>query len=179
VVNCSTSGMTAMVAAQRGVACHVSAVGEANVVDQMLATGAVIGGEGNGGVIDPRVVLVRDSIAGMALVLERMCAGGSLTSLETLAQRLPQRVMLKTKVQLGPADRGAGLTAAFDRIAAAFPQAEASRLDGLRLAEDGMWVLVRASNTEPIVRIVAEAETASGAEAAIERARAAMTSPAG
>lgn len=179
VVNCSTSGMTAMVAAQRGVACHVSAVGEANVVDQMLATGAVIGGEGNGGVIDPRVVLVRDSIAGMALVLERMCAGGSLTSLETLAQRLPQRVMLKTKVQLGPADRGAGLAAAFDRIAAAFPQAEASRLDGLRLAEDGMWVLVRASNTEPIVRIVAEAETASGAEAAIERARAAMTSPAG
>ena len=179
VVNCSTSGMTAMVAAKQGVPCHVSAVGEANVVDQMRARGAVIGGEGNGGVIDPRVVLVRDSIAGMALVLERMCAGGQLTPLETLAQALPQRVMVKTKIHLGPEDRGPGLAAAFDRIAEAFPNAKMSRLDGLRVDEKGMWVLVRASNTEPIVRIVAEAATADEAQSAIDRVNAAMASSGG
>jgi len=174
VVNCSTSGMTAAIAEQRGVACHVSAVGEANVVDQMLATNAVIGGEGNGGVIDPRGVLVRDSIVGMALVLERMCASGTLETLESLASRLPVRAMLKTKVHLGPEDRGPGLVAALDRIAAAFPQAAASRLDGLRLDDGGTWVLVRASNTEPIVRIVAESDDALTAQAAIDRATAVM-----
>ena len=175
VVNCSTSGMTAAIAGDRGVECHVSAVGEANVVDQMLAHGAVLGGEGNGGVIDPRVVLVRDSIVGMALVLERMCASGTLTSVESLANGLPSRVMLKTKVPLGPEARGPGLGAAFDRIAAAFPQATASRLDGLRLDEGATWVLVRASNTEPIVRVVAEALDQASAQAAIDRARQAMT----
>ena len=72
--------MTAAIAARHGVPCHVSAVGEANVVDEMLARGAVLGGEGNGGVIDPRVVLVRDSFVAMALVLERMCRRGTGTS---------------------------------------------------------------------------------------------------
>lgn len=174
VVNCSTSGMTAAVAAQRGVPCTVSAVGEANVVDRMLATEAVIGGEGNGGVIDPQVVLVRDSIVGMALVLERMCASGRLQSVESLASHLPGRAMLKTKVQLSSEDRGPGLTAALARIEAAFPRATASRLDGLRLDEQSTWVLVRASNTEPIVRIVAEADSHAAAQAAIERATQAM-----
>jgi len=175
VVNCSTSGMTAAVAAKHGADCSVSAVGEANVVDRMLATDAVIGGEGNGGVIDPRVVLVRDSIVGMALVLERMCAGGNLQSVESLASALPTRAMLKTKVELGADARGPGLAAAFDRIEAAFPAASASRLDGLRLDEEATWVLVRASNTEPIVRIVAEADTVEAAQAAVARASAALS----
>ena len=176
VVNCSTSGMTAAIAQQRGIDCHVSAVGEANVVDQMLAHNAVIGGEGNGVVIDPNVVLVRDSIVGMALVLERMCGSGTLVSVASLAAGLPQRVMLKTKVSLGAEARGSGLAAALDRIAAAFPEATASRLDGLRLDEGTTWVLVRASNTEPIVRIVAEAVDQAAAHDAIERATNALAS---
>jgi phosphomannomutase len=178
VTNCSTSGMAAIIAARHGVPCHVSAVGEANVVDEMLARGAVLGGEGNGGVIDPRVVLVRDSFVAMALVLERMCGasghGAPVRSVESLAAALPELVMKKTKVELSPATQGPALAAALDRIARAFPEATPSRLDGLRLAWDGGWLLVRASNTEPIVRIVAEAADDATVDAAIARASAAL-----
>ena len=182
VVNCSTSGMTAVIAARHGVPCQESAVGEANVVDAMLACGAILGGEGNGGVIDPRVVLVRDSFVAMALVLERMCIGGTgsgrdgrgITSIERLAQALPQCVMKKTKVDLSPDLQGPALATAIDRIERAFPQARASRLDGLRLDWEGGWLLVRASNTEPIVRIVAEAADALAVDEAIQRATSAL-----
>jgi phosphomannomutase len=181
VVNCSTSGMAAAIAARHGVACHVSAVGEANVVDAMLAAGAILGGEGNGGVIDPRVVLVRDSFVAMALVLERICTAGGgagdargIMSIDSLARALPSVVMKKTKVDLSAETRGPALAAALERIAAAFPQARDSRLDGLRLDWEGGWLLVRASNTEPIVRIVAEAADAAAVDEAIQRATAAL-----
>jgi phosphomannomutase len=174
VVNCATSGMTAQIAARHGVSCHVSAVGEANVVDAMLATGAILGGEGNGGVIDPRVVLVRDSFVAMALVLERMCAGDRATSVESLARGLPQLVMRKRKVDLAPELRGPALAAALDRLAAAFPGCRASRIDGLRLDWSGGWLLVRGSNTEPIVRIIGEAADAAAVDGAIDRAIAAL-----
>jgi len=172
VVNCSTSGMTAALAKRFGVPCHVSKVGEANVVDEMLARGAVLGGEGNGGVIDPRVVLVRDSFIAMALVLERLAV--EATTVERLAAALPSLVMKKTKIDLSPELRGAGLAAGLTRIEAAFPEAAASRLDGLRLDWPGGWLLVRASNTEPIVRIVAEAADDAAVEAAIARAATAL-----
>ena len=185
VVNCSTSGMAAVIAARRGVACHVSAVGEANVVDAMLASAAILGGEGNGGVIDPRVVLVRDSFVAMALVLERMCTAGgsgrgeaSITSIESLARALPHLMMKKTKVDLSPELQGPALATAIDRIERAFPQARANRLDGLRLDWDGGWLLVRSSNTEPIVRIVAEAADATAVDEAIQRATEALLSKA-
>jgi len=149
----------------------------------MRAAGAILGGEGNGGVIDPRVVFVRDSFVAMALVLERMCtAGGSggvregrgITSIESLARALPQMVMKKTKVDLSPETRGPALVAALDRIGRAFPQARASRLDGLRLDWERGWLLVRSSNTEPIVRIVAEAADGAAVDEAIQRATAAL-----
>jgi len=172
VVNCSTSGMTAAIARRFGVPCHVSKVGEANVVDEMLTRGAVIGGEGNGGVIDPRVVLVRDSFIAMALVLERLST--EATTAEAIAAALPRMVMKKTKVGLSPELRGPGLAAGLQRIEAAFPEAEASRLDGLRLDWPDGWLLVRASNTEPIVRIVAEAGDEATVDAALARAAAAL-----
>jgi phosphomannomutase len=144
-------------------------VGEANVVAGMLEAGAVIGGEGNGGVIDPRVVLVRDAAVGMALVLERVAAGVTVAE---LAAGLPQLVMVKETVDLPAAPAGQhGLAAVAERLVAAFPESRASRLDGLRLDWDGGWLLVRASNTEPIVRLVAEAASATAAAAAITRAR--------
>ena len=174
VVNCSTSGMAAAIAARHGVACHVSAVGEANVVEKMIATGAVLGGEGNGGVIDPRVVFVRDSFVAMALVLERMCAGDAITSIDALARALPQFVMKKTKVDLSPEIRGPALVAALARIEQAFPDAKPDRLDGLRLDWPGGWLLVRASNTEPIVRLVAEDRDAARVDEALARAAAAL-----
>jgi phosphomannomutase len=171
VVNCSTSGMAATLAARHGAPCHVSAVGEANVVDAMLATRAILGGEGNGGVIDPRVVLVRDSLVAMAIVLDHLATHPG-TDLTAWAGTLPRLVMRKTKVELSPDLRGPGLPDGLERIARAFPEARASRLDGLRLDWPGGWLLVRGSNTEPIVRIIAEGEDAARVTAAIDRATA-------
>ena len=176
VVNCSTSGMTARIAARYGVPCHVSRVGEANVVDAMLACNAVIGGEGNGGVIDPRVVLVRDSLVAMALVLERLSLPSETTppTVASLAARLPKLVMRKSKVELSPTRGAAALASALDRIENAFPGARVGRLDGLRLDWEGGWLLVRPSNTEPIVRIVAEAADGPLVDEAITRATRAL-----
>ncbi len=176
VINCSTSMMAAQIAKRHGVACHMAAVGEANVVDSMLAARAVLGGEGNGGVIDPRVGLVRDSFAALALVLDSMCAGDAITPLADLAAALPRLVMKKTKIDLTPQLRGDALTAGIDRIEKAFPTAKASRLDGLRLDWDGGWLLIRGSNTEPIVRLVAEATDESSVDDAIARAASALLS---
>ena len=140
----------------------------------MLARNAVLGGEGNGGVIDPRVGLVRDSFVAMALVLERMARGGRLTPLDELVADFPELTIVKAKLTL-PADwRREDAGAAFERVAEAFPEAAVSRLDGIRVDWPGGWLLVRASNTEPIVRIVAEAATTADAEAAIDRARVAV-----
>lgn len=174
VVNCSTSGMTAEIAARHGVRCAVSAVGEANVVDRMLAERAVIGGEGNGGVIHPGVVLVRDSAVAMALVLDSMCRGAGFRTVAALAAGLPRLVMEKAKIDLDAESAARGLDAAFARIERAFPGARADRLDGLRLDWKGGWLLVRASNTEPIVRVVAEERDGDAARQAIDRARTAI-----
>lgn len=174
VVNCSSSAMTAAIAARHGVPCRVSAVGEANVVEAMLATGAVLGGEGNGGVIHPGVVLVRDSAVAMALVLDSMCRGGGIVPLARLAAELPRMAMEKERIDLPPRSSPQALAGALERVAAAFPEARPDRLDGLRLDWPGGWLLVRASNTEPIVRVVAEAASAAEAQAAIARARRAI-----
>jgi phosphomannomutase len=153
VTNCSTSRMAQDIAEQHNVPFFRSAVGEANVVDMMLAHGAVLGGEGNGGVIDPRVGLVRDSFAGMALILDAMAQ--RQLSVAQLADELPRYQIVKTKIALAREQ----IPAAIDKIERHFPDAQADRLDGLRLDWPEKWLLVRASNTEPIVRVVAEAPT--------------------
>ena len=155
VTNCSTSRMTEDLAAQYGVPFYRSAVGEANVVDAINRHGAVIGGEGNGGVIDPRVVLVRDSFVSMALVLDAMAARQEKVS--RLADELPRYEIVKTKISLAPERIAAGLAA----LRKHFADAASDDMDGLRLDWPGRWLLVRASNTEPIVRAIAEAPTAA------------------
>jgi phosphomannomutase len=164
VTNCSTSRMTEDLARKYHVPFFRSAVGEANVVDAMLARGAVLGGEGNGGVIDPRVVLVRDSFVAMALVLDAMASRE--LSVSALADELPRYAIHKTKIEM-PTEK---VPAALDALERHFHEAAADRLDGLRLdwpgvdARGGRWLLVRGSNTEPILRIVAEAPTPVEAE---------------
>ncbi len=153
VTNCSTSRMSEDLAARHGVACYRSAVGEANVVEAMLAHGAVFGGEGNGGPIDPRVGYVRDSFVGMALVLDAMAA--RRRKISQLAAELPHYEIVKTKIALEPEKIPVGL-AALERH---FADARRDSMDGLRLDWSGKWLLVRASNTEPIVRTIAEAPT--------------------
>jgi phosphomannomutase len=158
VTNCSTSRMAEDLANKYKVPFARSAVGEANVVDAMLEHNAVLGGEGNGGVIDPRVVLVRDSFVGMSLVLEAMAQ--RQMSIAQLAAELPRYEIVKTKIDL----ERSRMPAAIRAIRKHFADARADELDGLRLDWPGKWLLVRASNTEPIVRAIAEAPSAAEAQ---------------
>lgn len=164
VTNCSTSRMSEDLAGKYGVGFSRSKVGEANVVDEMLASGAVLGGEGNGGVIDPRVVLVRDSFVGMALLLDAMAARD--LPISTLADELPQYAIHKTKISL-PSEQ---VLAALDKLEQHFSDATPDRMDGLRLDWENKWLLVRASNTEPIVRAIAEAPSKDEAQELCEKA---------
>jgi phosphomannomutase len=165
VTNCSTSRMSEDLANKHRVVFSRSAVGEANVVDEMLRRGAVLGGEGNGGVIDPRVVLVRDSITAMALVLDALAARDA--TLAELAAELPRYEMTKEKLNF-PTERFAAAMEALERH---FADATVDRLDGLRLDWPTAWLLIRTSNTEPIVRIMAEAPSAAEAERLCSEAR--------
>jgi phosphomannomutase len=170
VTNCSTSRMSEDLARKYGVPFFRSKVGEANVVDLMLQENAAFGGEGNGGPIDPRVGLVRDSFVGMALVLDAMSARDLPVS--ALAAELPRYAIHKTAMAV-PAEHMAG---ALDAIERHFADAAPDRLDGLRLDwPSGAWLLVRPSNTEPIVRAIAEAPTAAEAESLCRQAAAALS----
>ncbi|MBX9580754.1 MAG: phosphoglucosamine mutase [Gemmataceae bacterium] len=153
VVNMSTSRMSDDLARAAGCPFHRSAVGEANVVGRMRETAAVIGGEGNGGVIDPRVGWVRDPFVGMAQVLSLMAAEGK--PLSRLVAGLPRYAMLKTKYEV-PREQLPAALAALERR---WPDARADRADGLRLDGADWWLHVRGSNTEPVVRVIAEAPT--------------------
>jgi phosphomannomutase len=159
VVNLSTSRVTEDLARRFGVACHRAAVGEANVVARMRQVGAVIGGEGNGGVIDPRVGWVRDPFIGIGLILNRMADTGK--KLSELVAELPAYCIVKEKVTV-QRDR---LPAAFAALEGRWPGAKVDRHDGLRFDWDDRWVQVRASNTEPVVRVIAEAPRRADAEA--------------
>lgn len=168
VINCSSSRMSQDVAEKHGATLVRSAVGEANVVDAMLAHGAVFGGEGNGGPIHPQVGLVRDSFVGMALLLDAMAQRNR--GIGQLADDLPRYEIVKTKSSLPPEK----IPAALDALQRHFHDAIADRLDGLRLDWPGRWLLVRGSNTEPIVRAIAEAPTAQEAQRLCDAARAVL-----
>lgn len=157
VINMSTSRLVEDIAQQFDCPCHRSAVGEANVIEKMQAVGAVIGGEGNGGVIDPRVVPVRDPFIGMGLILNLMVESGRKVS--ELVADFPAYVTVKDKYLMNP-DR---LPALFAALQARWPEASANQLDGLRLDWPDRWLHVRPSNTEPIIRIIAEAQRAEDA----------------
>jgi phosphomannomutase len=151
-------------AQQAGVPFYRSAVGEANVVDAMLAQGAIFGGEGNGGPIHPQVGLVRDSFVGMALLLDAMAQCD--LPIAALADALPRYEIVKTKIALAKEKIPAALCA----LESHFHDAAADRMDGLRLDWPGRWLLVRGSNTEPIVRAIAEAPTEVEARSLCEQA---------
>lgn len=153
VVNMSTSRVIEDLAKEAGCTFLRSAVGEANVVAKMRDTNAVIGGEGNGGVIDPRIGWVRDPFIGMALILSLMAE--ERKPISQLVAELPQYAMLKTKFVVPPEKLGAAIEAMRER----WPDAKYTMDDGLRLDGPDWWLHARASNTEPVVRIIAEAPT--------------------
>jgi phosphomannomutase len=157
VTNCATSRMAQDLAERSGAPFYRAAVGEANVADLMIAQQAMFGGEGNGGPIDPRIGYVRDSFVGMALILDAMAE--RQVALSQLVAELPRYAIHKTKVSMSR-ERAAR---AWDQLRQHFADAAADELDGLRLDWPDRWLLIRGSNTEPILRIIAEAPTAEQA----------------
>ena len=174
-VNLSTSRMIDDVAAGvPGASVLRTAVGEANVVSALKPAGGLIGGEGNGGVIFPPVCWVRDSLSSMALVLSLMAARRE--PLHAIVDRLPRYEMIKQTYDLSDI----GGRAVVDDILAAVRQANADQrvndADGLRVDRDAFWVHVRPSNTEPILRLIAEGRTRADAEAGIQSVAEVITS---
>lgn len=159
VVNGSTSRVTADLAAKYGCQFHRSHVGEANVVSKMIEVNALIGGEGNGGVIEPQVGYVRDSFVSMAYVLDGLVTRKS--KLSDWVDTLPKYTIVKDKLHC-PRDRVDRACAA---LRAAYSTSTPTEGDGLRLDWPDRWVQVRASNTEPIIRVIAEAPDDAKAKA--------------
>ncbi len=165
--NLSTSRMIDDVAAQAGGPCKVyrSPVGEANVVAVMKEHGCQFGGEGNGGIIDLRVGPVRDSLVAMALTLQLMAATGK--NISQLVDEIPRYVMVKQKFDC-PKDR---ITRVLAAVRTRYENEQINASDGIRIDFPDGWVHIRGSNTEPIVRIIAEAPTAQRTEALIAEMR--------
>lgn len=165
VSNLSSSRALRDVTRQHGQTYHASAVGEVNVVEKMKAVGAVIGGEGNGGIIDPALHYGRDSLIGAALVLSHLAHSGQ--SLNELRAGYPQYYMVKDKVVLSPTldveQKLADIEAKYKT------EAEVNTVDGLKLDFPEGWIHLRRSNTEPIVRIYGEAETEAAVAALVAR----------
>ena len=161
VVNMSTSQVMAAVAQEFDCSFVRTAVGEVNVAETMKEIGAAFGGEGNGGVIDPRLHYGRDSQIGIALVLEAMALRGKRCS--QLVAELPEFHMVKLKSEC-PRGRARGVIGELIREANGLPGVTINLEDGLRLDWPDSWVHLRPSNTEPIVRIIAEGNTAERAD---------------
>ena len=167
--NLVTSRMIDDIAAKAGCQVVRAPTGEANVVGAILREGCILGGEGNGGVIEPRVVLVRDSLVAMSAVLQLMAETGK--TLSQLVADIPSYVMLKTKFPC-PAEAVEPIVRKAREALAARPGARLNDSDGLRVDLPEGWVCVRASNTEPIMRIIAEAASRPAAEKLVSDVRA-------
>ena len=138
---------------------HAAAVGEVNVVEKMKAVGAVIGGEGNGGVIYPAIHYGRDALVGTALFLTQLAEKRIKCS--ELKKTYPAYVMSKNKIQLTPQMDVDGILAKF---AEKFRDEKVTTIDGVKIDFQEGWVHLRKSNTEPIIRIYSEGKTPEEAE---------------
>lgn len=166
VANLSTSRIVDDMAGEFGCSVIRAPVGEVNVAVRMRDEGAVVGGEGNGGVILPELHLGRDAPLAAALMLQLLA--DDTGSLSRIVGRYPQYRIVKDKL-----DRPDGaLDGVYDSLRGAFPDAEVDMQDGLRLSWEDRWVHVRPSGTEPIVRVIAEAPTEDDARDLIARCRA-------
>jgi len=162
--NLSTSRLIDAVAQRFGVEVIRTPVGEANVAAAMLQADCVFGGEGNGGVIDPRVVAVRDSLVGIGHVLQLMAEENR--PLSDLVDSLPRYAMIKRKAPL----QRERLQEVYNSLKQTFAAAKCNTADGLRIDLSEGWLHVRPSNTEPIVRIIVEAADQDAAKRLADQA---------
>lgn len=173
VVNASTSRMIDDLAAEFGVPLHRTAIGEINVVSKMADVGAVIGGEGNGGVILPDVHPGRDAATAAALVLASAMNGGARPLSDAVAE-FTDYAMVKSKLRLDSPDR----EAIVDAMVSEFPDGELDLTDGAKIAWPDRWIHARMSGTEPVVRVIAEARRREDADELVDRARSALSTAA-
>ena len=164
VCNLSTSLVVEDAAREYGAQVVRSAVGEAHVARAIIAHKAAVGGEGNGGVMYPPLHVGRDAPVAAALVLALLAR--ERRSVSELVASAPRYAIVKAKVSRGPR-----LEPVYEGLRRAFAEAAVDTQDGLRLAWPDRWLHVRPSNTEPIIRLIAEAPTATQAELLIEEGR--------
>ncbi|MGA9115786.1 MAG: phosphoglucosamine mutase [Bacteroidota bacterium] len=163
-VNLSTTRAVDDIARQHGTTVIRTPVGEANVVAAMRKAGSVVGGEGSGGVIVPSIHPGRDALTGIGLALEALAE--RKCTLSEMQARLPSYFIAKAKGEVDQAAAERGLVSLKKRYEG---RAMADTRDGLRLDFPDYWVHLRRSNTEPVVRIFAEARTAEEAEGLAQR----------
>jgi len=164
VSNLSSSRALRDVTLKHGQEYHASAVGEVNVVEKMKEVKASIGGEGNGGIIDPALHYGRDAILGAALFLTHYVKKGM--SMSALKASYPAYSMSKNKIQLSPE---VDVDALLKSVEASFAGEEISTVDGVKIDFKEGWVHLRKSNTEPIIRVYSEAQDQAQAEALAAR----------
>jgi phosphomannomutase len=160
VSNLSSSRALRDVAERLGGSYSSSAVGEVNVVAEMKATGATIGGEGNGGVILPELHYGRDALVGIALILTHLAKTG--LSVSALRKTYPDYFMAKKKISLKPTMDVDGI---LKRAQEKYARHKLLTIDGVKIEFDNSWVHLRKSNTEPIIRVYTEAPTQEHANA--------------
>src|SRR5688500_8110140 len=165
VTNLSTSRIVDDMANQAGGRVIRAPVGEVNVAVRMREEGAVVGGEGNGGVILPDLHLGRDAPLAAALILQSLAEGEE--TLSQIVSRYPRYAIVKDKLDRPPV----ALDAVYDALRDSFPGAQVDTQDGLRLSWPDSWVHIRPSGTEPIVRVIAEARSTDAARALVARSR--------
>jgi phosphomannomutase len=164
VCNLSTSLVVEDAAREYGASVVRTPVGEVHVARKMVELGAVIGGEGNGGVMYAPLHAGRDAPVAAALVLDLLARSGGKVS--DLVSAAPRYTIVKAKVGRGPA-----LDLVYTALRGRFADATADTADGLRLGWRDRWLHVRPSNTEPIIRLIAEAPTGALAQELVDEGK--------
>ncbi|MEI8204279.1 MAG: phosphoglucosamine mutase [Bacteroidota bacterium] len=159
VSNLSSTRALRVITEQAGAQYNASAVGEVNVVEKMKETHAVIGGEGNGGVIYPELHYGRDSLVGIALFLSHMAHSGMICS--ALREKYPDYYISKNKIDLSD---GVDIDDILLKIRSKYKKQPINDIDGLKIEFDNEWVHLRRSNTEAIIRIYSESDSMAKAD---------------
>jgi phosphomannomutase len=166
VINLSTSQMNVDIAKKYGSNCFKTKIGEGFVVEGMLEHNAVIGGEGNGGVIYPMINTARDSFVGLSLILELLAERNKKIS--ELVAELPKYIIKKGKWSVA----GVNLNSMYEKLKSNFKDATYDEQDGIRFDfSDNSWIHLRPSNTEPIIRLFGEAKTQERIDKLFEEAK--------
>jgi phosphomannomutase len=169
VCNLSTSLVVEDAARECGAEVVRTPVGEVHVARAILRLGAVIGGEGNGGVMYPALHAGRDAPVAAALLLTLLARDGKRVS--QLVSAAPRYVIVKAKAERGRRNAEQGMDGVYAALRRRFPDATVDTQDGLRLAWRDRWLHVRPSNTEPIIRLIAEAPSGAAAQELVDEGR--------